>query len=80
VGHYELKTFESKLVADYCNISLFDVYELDIFEYWFLLREAAINGYYQTEEGRKYLDDCWRLSQTSAIGADDIINESKKGG
>lgn len=79
VGHYELKTFESKLIADYCNIPLFEVYELNIFEYWFLLREAAINGYYQTEEGRKYLNNCWRMEQTKCVDADALINFGKGG-
>jgi len=39
--------------------------ELEVFEYWLLLRDAAIYNHMQTEEGRKYLDNCWRMEQTS---------------
>jgi len=36
-----------------------------VFEYWLLLRDAVIYGYMQSEEGSKYLDNCWRMEQTS---------------
>jgi hypothetical protein len=53
------------LVADYCGISLFKVYQLNVFEYYYLLRDAAIYNYSQTEQGQKYLDNCWRIEQTN---------------
>lgn len=35
-----------------------------IFEYWLLLHDAVIYNHNQTEEGREYLDNCWRMEQT----------------
>lgn len=37
---------------------------MDIFKYWFLLREAVIYNCMQTEEGQKYLEKCWMADQT----------------
>lgn len=37
---------------------------LDVFEYFSLLRDAVIYKLMQTEEGREYLDKCWVLEQT----------------
>jgi hypothetical protein len=37
---------------------------LEVFEYWLLLRDAAIYKYMQTEDGQKYLKKCWILEQT----------------
>jgi len=38
---------------------------MDIFEFWFWLRDAAIYNHMQSEEGREYLDKCWCMEQTS---------------
>jgi len=38
---------------------------MEVFEYWLLLRDAVIYNYMQTEEGNKYLENCWRMEQTS---------------
>ena len=35
-----------------------------IFEYWLFLRDAVIYNYMQTEDGNKYLDNCYRMSET----------------
>jgi len=40
--------------------------ELEIYEFYFLLRDALIYSYSQTDEGQKYLDKCWRIEQTDA--------------
>lgn len=64
VLEYEVYTFPEKLVADYANISLLDVEELEIDIYLLYLRDAFIYKHSKTEEGRKYLNDCWRFSQT----------------
>ena len=37
---------------------------LDVFEYFSLLRDAVIYKYMQTEAGQEYLDKCWMLEQT----------------
>lgn len=51
-------------MADYAGISLFDVDELDYCDYLILRRDAFIHTLNQTEEGREYLDNAYRLSQT----------------
>lgn len=43
---------------------MLDVYELDIFTYWALLHDAVVYGNAQTEEGRKWLHNAWRINQT----------------
>ena len=78
-GHYELSSLNYKIVADYASIPLFDVPDLDIFTYWYLLREAVIYQYSQTEDGQKYLDNCWRMEQTKCVDADALINFNKGG-
>lgn len=52
------------MVAEYCDISLFEVLELEVFEFYYLLRDSVVYNYSQTEEGRKYLNNAWRLEQT----------------
>jgi len=37
---------------------------MEVFEYWLLLRDAVIYNRMQTEEGREYLDNCYRMEQT----------------
>jgi hypothetical protein len=37
---------------------------MEIFEYWLLLRDAVIYNYMQYDEGRKYLDNCYRMGET----------------
>ena len=49
---YTILTRPEKLVMDYCHINIYEVQEAMIFE----------NS--QTEEGRKYLKDCFRMEQT----------------
>lgn len=52
------------MVSQYVGINIFDVDELPIDAYLFYLREAFIHKMNQTEEGRKYLENCWRVRQT----------------
>jgi len=47
-------------------VSIFEVYEMEVFEFWFFLHDAVVYGYFKTEEGQKYLDKCWRLEQKEA--------------
>jgi len=35
-----------------------------VLEYWLLLRDAFIYNQMQTENGREYLDNCYRMTQT----------------
>ncbi len=49
---------------DYCHLSVCEVQEMAIDLYLFFLREAMIFENAKTEEGRKYLKNCWRIEQT----------------
>ena len=57
-------TYWEHLVADYARISLMAVADLDYIEYLILRRDAFISRLNEFEEGRKYLNDAWRLTQT----------------
>jgi len=61
---YGMETRPEKLVMDYCRINICDIQDMPIDLYLFFLREAMIFENSQTEEGREYLRDCWRLEQT----------------
>lgn len=63
-GHYEVNTIEEKIVSDYTRYDFDRVNELEVFEYWLFLRDAIIHKYMQSEEGIKYLENCWRIEQT----------------
>lgn len=63
-GHYVAWSGNDKIVADYAGISIFQVQDLNIFLYWFLLREAVIFECQKTEQGRDYLERCWAAEQT----------------
>lgn len=63
-GHYEVNTIEEKTVSDYTGYDFDRVEELEVFEYWLLLRDAIVYKYLQTKEGREYLEKCWIMEQT----------------
>lgn len=61
---YEVVTRPEKMVADYCNINIFDVNQMEIDVYLFYMRQAMIYENSKTKEGREYLKNCWRIEQT----------------
>ena len=61
---YALNTGSEKLVAEYAGIPLPAVFDFGIFEYWALYRDAFIYAKASTEEGREWLRNAWRLTQT----------------
>ena len=63
--HIKTMMRAEKLVIDYAGFSLWEVQELDLDVYLFLLREAFIHSLSKTEEGREYLENCWRMMQTT---------------
>jgi hypothetical protein len=58
-----LNYLEEKLVSEYTGFNFAKVYELDVFTYHVILRDAVIYKYMKTEEGQKYLERCWILEQ-----------------
>ena len=57
-------TWGRRLVSEYSGLNFLQVGQLDYGTYLLWLRDAYISGLNQTEEGRQYLDDCWRMEQT----------------
>lgn len=51
-------------MAEYTGLNFHQVGQLDYGTYLLWLRDAYIAGLNRTEEGRQYLDDCWRMEQT----------------
>lgn len=52
-------------MADYCRMSIVEIEELDIVEYLCYYRDARIYQLSQTEDGREYLANAWRIRQTA---------------
>ena len=65
-GNYEynIPSAWRKLVADYTGLSLEAVGRLDYLRYLALRRDAYIYRLEQSEAGREYLANAWRLTQT----------------
>lgn len=51
-------------MADYAGISLPEVGALDYIQYLSWRRDAYIHRLEQTAEGREYLKNAWRMTQT----------------
>lgn len=49
---------------DYLHINIFQVQELPVDIYLYFMREAYITKLAGTEDGKKYLENCWRIEQT----------------
>lgn len=60
-----MNSVAEKVVSDYANVSILDTDEMDVFLFWGLLRDAVIFNRAQTDEGRKWLHNAWRLTQTA---------------
>jgi len=61
---YIVTTWGRRLVAEYTGLNFNQVGALDYGTYLLWLRDAYISRLNCTEEGRQYLDDCWRMEQT----------------
>lgn len=51
-------------MSEYTGLNFFEVSQLDYVQYLIWRRDAYIQMLSRTEEGQKYLDDCWRMEQT----------------
>lgn len=63
---YYIYTQFDKLAADYANMSIYEIDDIPITDYRLLVRDAFISKLAQTEKGRKYLKNAYRLTQTEA--------------
>ena len=50
--------------AEDAGLTLYEVREMDYLHYLTLRRDAFIHKMNQTEKGREYLDNAWRMEQT----------------
>ncbi|MDF2675585.1 MAG: hypothetical protein K0R09_3857 [Clostridiales bacterium] len=55
---------EEKIVSEYTGYNFDRLEELNVFEFWLLLRDAIIYNNKQTKAGREHLENCWRIDQT----------------
>lgn len=62
--YYRAETESEHLVIEYTGLNLREVNDLDYDEYLYYVREAYIYRLNQTQEGREYLENCWRITQT----------------
>lgn len=53
------------MVSDYSGLNFNEAIELDCVTYKILLRDAFVDRLSATEEGRKYLESAWILTQTA---------------
>ena len=59
-----METYDLKVVAEYSGLSFAEILELNIVDWFLLLREALIYRLSQSETGKAYLMDCWYFEQT----------------
>lgn len=65
-GHkYEISSFWENMVSRYTGLNFLEIEELDYIDYLRYRRDSFIYFLNQTEEGREYLDNAYRLEQTA---------------
>lgn len=52
-------------MSEYTGLDFFQVGELDYLQYLIWRRDAYIQKLSSTEAGREYLDNAWRMEQTT---------------
>ena len=62
---YDVKTWYRRLVAEHTGLNFFQVAKLDYIQFLAWRRDAVIYRLNQTETGREYLDNAWRMEQTA---------------
>lgn len=61
---YRSGSFWHHLVSDYTGLNLCEVLELPYLRYLAWRRDAYIHRLEQSEQGREYLANAWRMEQT----------------
>lgn len=62
---YRNETWWWHLVAEYTNLTFKEIMQLDYYIYLSWRRDAYITYLEQTESGREYLENAWRMEQTT---------------
>lgn len=64
-GHqYDTASWWRHLVSEYTGLSFLEIADLNYLQYLIWRRDAFIYTLNQTEEGREYLDNAYRMEQT----------------
>lgn len=64
-GHqYDQPSWWRHLVAEYTGLNFMEVGRLNYLQYLLWRRDAFIHSRMQTEAGREYLENAWRMEQT----------------
>lgn len=61
---YDNKTIKFKVVSNYTGLDFEKLFDVCVFDFYSLLRDAVIYNNSKTENGRDYLEQCWILEQT----------------
>lgn len=61
--NYINSSWGRRLVSEYAGLDFHQVGALDYGTYLLWLRDAYVQILSQSEDGRQYLDDCWRMEQ-----------------
>lgn len=64
MSHYPVTTIGERLVSEYSGLNFVQIEDLPIDTYLLLMRDAFIYKQSQSEGGREYLNNCWRIEQT----------------
>ena len=75
---YDINTFNFYLVKDYTGLNFNQIKDLDIDDFLIYQRDAFIQRMNESEKGREYLDNCYRIEQTKPDY--EALREIKKGG
>jgi hypothetical protein len=75
---YEVATFWKQLVSEYTGLNFLQIGEINFLQYLAWRRDAFIRRLEQSEEGRKYLDNAWRMNLTEP-DRDGLRRKTKKG-
>jgi hypothetical protein len=62
---YEINSFYEHMVSRYTGLNMLEVESLDYLDYLAYRRDAFIYKMSQTEKGREYLNNAYRLEQTA---------------
>lgn len=64
-GHqYTISTWGERIVSEYTGLNFLQLEEVSYLRYLQWRRDAYIYRLNQTEEGREYLDNAWRMEQS----------------
>ena len=60
-----MTTWFDHIIHEYTGLNFYEISQLNYIDYLGYRRDAYIYRLNQTEEGREYLDNAWRMEQTT---------------